>query len=184
MSNISKALPINNEQKKDLQLLVSNGNTPQKISLRSQAILLAWDGLATIKIAKDLKVSRPSIISWRQRFLKSGIDGLLKDAPRPGRKKEISDKKVKAVLEATLLSKPESAPHWSTRSMAKKSGKLTSRLQNAWVCDVDTFNLVTYLHFLSAVSRKGIWTSRNGCMCKWIGRTWRLRADRFLCLIF
>ena len=56
---------------------------------------------------------------WRQRYSEAGVDGLLKDAPRPGRKKKISAKKVEAIVNATLHTKPKDATHWSTRVMAR-----------------------------------------------------------------
>jgi len=132
MSNISKALPVSSDQKKQLESLVRNGNTPQKIFLRAKAILQAASGKANSMIAEDLEVSRPTVIAWRNRFADNGIDGILKDAPRPGRKKKISEKKVQTVLEATLHSKPVAATHWSTRSMAKEQGLSHMAVQRIW----------------------------------------------------
>jgi hypothetical protein len=41
-------------------------------------------------------------LKWRQRFVGLGIEGILADAPRPGRKKSISPEKEAAIVEATL----------------------------------------------------------------------------------
>jgi transposase len=47
------------------------------------------------------------------------LPGLKKDAPRPGRKPRISQRKVDAIIETTLHTTPADATHWSVRSMAK-----------------------------------------------------------------
>lgn len=132
MANISKALPISDAERKQLIALVRNGNTPQKISQRARAILKAGEGKPNTEIAKDLKVTRPTVISWRKRFARASIGGLLKDASRPGRKKLISDDKIKAVIEATLHSTPEAQTHWSTRTMAKEQGLSHMAIQRIW----------------------------------------------------
>ena len=44
-------------------------------------------------------------------------------APRSGRKKTISADKERAIVKATLETKPANGTHWSTRSMATAQGK-------------------------------------------------------------
>ena len=73
-------------------------------------------------LAQELGVTRPTVMLWRQRYSEAGVDGLLKDAPRPGRKKRISPKKIEAIVNATLHAKPKNATHWSTRTMARAQG--------------------------------------------------------------
>jgi len=69
---------------------------------------------------------------WRQRYGEAGVDGLLKDAPRPGRKKRISPKKIEAIVNATLHTKPKNATHWSTRSMARAQGVSEATVRRIW----------------------------------------------------
>jgi hypothetical protein len=51
-----------------------------------------------------------------------GIDGLRKDAFRPGRKKQISPAQTKTLVQKTLEQRPANATHWSTRTMARATG--------------------------------------------------------------
>ncbi len=69
---------------------------------------------------------------WRQRYGEAGVDGLLKDAPRPGRKKRISPKKIEAIVNATLHTKPKDATHWSTRTMARAKGVSEATVRRIW----------------------------------------------------
>ena len=77
-------------------------------------------------------MTRPTVMLWRQRYGEAGVDGLLKDAPRPGRKKRISSKKVEAIVNATLHTKPKTATHWSTRTMARAQGVSEATVRRIW----------------------------------------------------
>ena len=57
---------------------------PQRLVQRAQIILMAA-GVPSQDIAGRLRVSRPTVQLWRERFLALRLAGLEKDAPRPGR---------------------------------------------------------------------------------------------------
>ena len=99
---------------------------------RARIIQMAADGLLSQSIAQELSVSRPTVQLWRQRFLALRCAGLEKDAPRPGRIPSISERKVRAVVEATLHTTPPAATHWSTRSMAKAQGLSEATIRRIW----------------------------------------------------
>ena len=100
--------------------------------IRAQIVTLAADGMDSQDIAKALRVSRPTVQLWRQRFLALRIAGLEQDAPRPGRTPRLSPEKIKAVVEATLHSTPANATHWSTRSMARAQGLSEASVRRIW----------------------------------------------------
>ena len=79
-------------------------------------------GRSTVWRVRELEVTRPTVLLWRRRYHEAGIGGLLQDAPRPGRKKAISAKKVETLVNATLHTTPNDATHWSTRAMARFHG--------------------------------------------------------------
>src|ERR1700757_2952521 len=76
-------------------------------------------GQSNNRLAKALGISRPTLLRWRERFAEAGVAGLLKDAPRPGRRKRIRPEKVEAIVNATLHTTPRDATHWSVRTMAQ-----------------------------------------------------------------
>jgi transposase len=93
---------------------------------------MAADGMHSQNIAQELGISRPTIQLWRQRFLALRLVGLEKDAPRPGRIPKIPEKKIQAVVEATLHTTPSNATHWSTRSMANAQGLSEATIRRIW----------------------------------------------------
>jgi hypothetical protein len=58
----------------------------------------------------------------RKRFLKPGMAGLEKDAPRPGCTPTITAGNVQEVVRKTTQENPSNATHWSTRTMAEAAG--------------------------------------------------------------
>jgi transposase len=107
------------QDKQGLVRLVRSRNTAQKVVLRANIVLKMMEGLSKKKIAEQLGTTRPTVYVWIKRYEKLGIEGLLRDAWRPGRKPKITEEKEKAIVEATLHTKPHDATHWSIRSMAK-----------------------------------------------------------------
>jgi transposase len=93
---------------------------------------MAADGVRSQDIARDLDISRPTVQLWRERFLSLRLEGLEKDAPRPGRIPSIPEKTVRAVIQATLHTTPPNATHWSTRSMAKAHGLSQATIRRIW----------------------------------------------------
>jgi transposase len=132
MNRPALPLAVSEEQMRTLQTWVTARNTPQKMVLRSRIILLAHEGVANRVIARRLHTSRPTVIRWRERFAGAGLEGLMHDAPGRGRPPRILAAQVAKVVAATLHSKPASATHWSTRTMAKAQGMSHSTVQRIW----------------------------------------------------
>jgi transposase len=127
---------------------------PLRLVQRARIIQMAAKGALNQEIADELKISRPTVQLWRDRFLALRLVGLEKDAPRPGRIPKISQAKVAAVVETTLHNTPENATHWSARSMAKFQGISRMSVQRIWKQYnlkphlIETFKLSRDKHFL------------------------------------
>ena len=140
-----------------LDALVRSPKTPQKVVFRALVILGAAEGTSNNRLAQKLSTSRLTIVKWRDRFAGTGVEGLLKDAPRPGRKKRIADEKEAAIVEATLHSKPTNATHWSVRTMARAQGVSRATVHRIWQAyglqphRVETFKLSTDPEFVAKV---------------------------------
>jgi transposase len=85
-------------------------------------VLLAAAGRTDLEIAAALGISNQKAARWRKRFLRLGLDGLTKDATRPGRKPAIAARLKAEVVRKTTQTKPPNATHWSTRTMARRNG--------------------------------------------------------------
>ena len=97
---------------------------------RARIVLAVAGGGGTTAVAKQLGVSRPTVIKWRDRFAELGVSGL-DDEPRSGRPKTIDDA---AILAATLEPPAEhlAVTHWSTRLLAGQLGIGDATIARAW----------------------------------------------------
>ena len=89
-------------------------------------------GKQDLEIAEELSVTPRTVARWRARYLKAGIDGLKKDAPRPGRTPLLTPEKIRMVVEKTTQEKPPDATHWSTRSMARAVSMSEATVRRIW----------------------------------------------------
>jgi len=126
------SLPMNFEQKSQLESWVRAPLTPQKIVLRARICLMAHQGLPNRRIAQDLNTSRPTVILWRNHFIKSGVAGLEHEPPRKVSSQRTEEDQIKAIVEATLHTKPEDATHWSCRTLAEKFGVSHMTVARIW----------------------------------------------------
>lgn len=124
-------LVLTAEERETLQRWARRPKSSQFLALRSRIILACSGGLTNTQVAKDLKVTMPTVGKWRKRFVALRLDGLL-DEPRPGAPRTISDADVERVVTQTLETKPPHATHWSTRGMAKASGLSQSAVSRIW----------------------------------------------------
>jgi transposase/transposase-like protein len=93
-------------------------------------VLLAADGVSHTEIAELVGVSRPTVISWRQRYERSGLRGL-EDQPRSGRPRRIDHDRI---ITATLRPPPRSlgVTHWSSRLLAARLKVANTTVARAW----------------------------------------------------
>src|SRR6266852_4008153 len=107
-------------------------SSPLRLVERARIVQMAAKGSLNQDIARELEISRPTVQLWRARFLALRLAGLEQDAPRPGRIPGIPERKVRAVVEATLHTKPPAATHWSVRTMARAQGISRMAVQRIW----------------------------------------------------
>jgi transposase len=93
---------------------------------------LAAAGKQDLEIAAEIGISNQKAARWRKRFLKMGLSGLEKDAPRSGRTPSITPAKVQEVVRKTTQEKPSNATHWSTRTMAAAAGLSEKSVRRIW----------------------------------------------------
>lgn len=132
MSRTTKPIILENAEQVTLETWSRSRSLPLRQVQRGKIILMAAGGVSNQEIATTLGLSRPTIQLWRERFLALRLAGLEKDAPRPGRRHRIAPAKIKAVVEATLHTKPQNATHWSTRSMAKAQHLSEASIRRIW----------------------------------------------------
>jgi transposase len=115
-----------------LEAVVGSGNSPQKHVWRARIVLLSADRVGTMAIQHQTGKSKPTIWRWQGRFMAAGVDGLLRDAPRPGRKKRLPAATIEQVVAMTLGKPSGEATHWTGRAMAKAAGISHRSVQRIW----------------------------------------------------
>ena len=108
------------ERQKLEQWATAHG-TPQQVAVRCRIVLSSAAGESDVRIAKQLSVNRNTVILWRKRFREEGLDGLWEIAPGRGRKPSYDATRIKAVIDATLQTKPKGNTQWSCPGSASSS---------------------------------------------------------------
>ena len=118
-------------ERKTLESWTRRRTSAQALALRARIVLRCATGATNKDVATELGVTQQMVGKWRARFIEQRVAGLL-DEPRPGAPRRITDDDVERIIVATLEEKPRDATHWSTRSMAKRSGLSQTAISQIW----------------------------------------------------
>ncbi len=124
-------LVLREEDRSELVLWSRRMKSSNGLAQRARIVLRCAEGLPSSEVAAALGVTNATVGKWRARYIARGLGGLL-DEPRCGAPRQISDEKVEEVVTKTLESLPRGATHWSTRSMAAKSGISYASVRRIW----------------------------------------------------
>src|SRR5215468_2698869 len=116
---IAPPVVLDASQQETLKQWSGSRSLPARQVERAKLVLLAAAGQTDLEIAAALRISNQKAARWRKRFLSLGLNGLTKDAPRPGRKPAIAARLKAEVVRRTMQTKPSNATDWSTRTMAR-----------------------------------------------------------------
>ena len=129
---VAEAINLDPQTQRELRVLSKRGRIEARLRQRSQVILLAAQGWQNKEIALEVGLDRRQVALWRSRFLQGGIDALRQDAPRPGRTPTITAEVESRIVHATLHTKPATATHWSTRTLAEQLGLSATTIRRVW----------------------------------------------------
>jgi transposase len=129
---VAPSVELTENQRQTLQQWSRGRSLPARQVERARVVLLAADGKQDLEIAAEIGISNQKAARWRKRFLQLGLEGLEKDAPRPGRTPTITATKVQEVVRKTTQDKPGNTTQWSTRTMAKAAGVSEKSVRRIW----------------------------------------------------
>ena len=129
---VAPGIVLSSDERQRLEKLARSRRTPVRLAQRSAIVLSAAEGQENKDIASRLGISRETVGRWRRRYAESGMAGIEKDAPRPGRTPSISAAKAREIVRKTTRSKPKAGTHWSTRTMAAEVGVSASSVRRVW----------------------------------------------------
>ena len=132
MPRITPALHIEAGGQQQIERWLAAHGTPQQVALHSRIVLAAGKGQSDSAIAEQLQINRKTVNLWRHRFAEQGLGSLWEIAPGRGRKPRYGADRIKAIVDATLQTKPKGMTQWSCRLMAKSQGVSKSTVSNIW----------------------------------------------------
>ena len=107
-------------------------NSPQKHVWRARIVLLTVAGLGTAEIMRQAQVAKTAVWRWQERFMREGVDGLLRDKTRPPRIPPLPPEIAERVVALTLGPPPGETTHWTAPAMAAVVGISVSSVQRIW----------------------------------------------------
>ncbi len=119
------------EERGELERLVRRRKTAQDRALRAKVVLRCAEGATNQAVARAAGVCAHTVGKWRERFARDRLEGL-RDEPRSGAPRTVTDERVAELLVRTLETTPEGATHWSTRAMAAACGLSPATVQRVW----------------------------------------------------
>jgi len=115
-----------------LEAIAGDRNSPQKHVWRAKIVLLSADGVGTVEIMRRTGKAKTCVWRWQERFAQEGVDGLLRDKTRPSRVKPLGQEVIDTVVALTATEPPHEATHWTAAAMAKAVGISLSSVQRIW----------------------------------------------------
>src|ERR1022692_3887958 len=132
MPRTSPTVSLAEAEREQLEQWVAAHGTPQQVALRCRIVLAAAAGETNLQIGAACQIDVKTVALWRGRFIQTGPESLWEIASGRGRKPTYSARKIKAIVQATLLSKPEGMTQWSCRQMAQAQGVSKSTISTIW----------------------------------------------------
>ena len=123
---------LSTADRRTLEAVVANRNSPQKRVWRAKVVLLTASGHGTAEIMQATGKAKTVIWRWQERFREAGAAGLWRDKTRPSRIPRLSPEVAKRVVALTLAGAPPAASHWTSAAMAKATGISVSSVQRIW----------------------------------------------------
>jgi transposase len=131
--SMAPPLVLRHGDRERLTDLARRPSVPSGLAKRARMLLLAAEGMPNAQIARDLGVSRPTVIGWRDRYSRGGIQAL-EDEPRSGRPPRIDEADVVVASLASGGRPPPrlGAAQWSARLLATELGISFASVARVW----------------------------------------------------
>ncbi len=131
-----------------VEALARSMTAPHRKVVQAKALLALADGASVRATARSIGSHQDTVARWRDRFFAQGVDGIGVIAAGRGRKPEIAQTVIEAIVDDTLHTVPDDGSAcWSTRSLGAKHDVGKDSVQRIWKARnlkpwrVDTFKL-------------------------------------------
>lgn len=95
------------DERAALEALVTKGKCAARTQTRARILLKAADGWQDAAIMAALNVSATMVAKIRQRCVEDGVEAALKDRPRPGQKRKLTDRQAAHLIAIACSEAPD-----------------------------------------------------------------------------
>lgn len=145
-----QVMEMSSQDRAVLVRLARSTVAPHRKVIAAKALLALAEGRSVRSTAAVLGSYPNTVARWRDRYLAEGVRSVGVIAPGRGRKPEIGQATIDAIVNDTLHAVPDDGSTcWSTRTMAERHGVGKDTVARIWVArglrpwKVDTFKLST-----------------------------------------
>jgi transposase len=122
---------LTKQQQSDLSSIAQSRALPAGYVFRAKLILMLAEGSSFNAIKRQLQTTAPTIVRWKQRFRRYGLEGL--DTYHPGQKPSVLTPALRArILSATRRKPSDGSTHWSCRKLASALGVSKDAVHRVW----------------------------------------------------
>ena len=116
------SIQLSPEDRARLEGWVADRNTPQKLVWRARIVLMWAQGAGVTAIVRATGKTKRTAYRWRDRYLARGVEGLERDASRPGRKPPLTAPMIERVVDMTLQ-REAAGGHALVGAQARQGGR-------------------------------------------------------------
>lgn len=121
-------LVLSESERDQLLTIAKRGKLAEASVLRARIVLACAEGLDNRTVAATFETAPRTVSKWRSRFIRYRVEGL-RDAPRPGAPKRVTEAAIATILAGKL---DIGAPARSTREMAREANTSQSTVVRIW----------------------------------------------------
>jgi transposase len=130
---VAAPLNITRFEREALECFAGSSTLPYRTVVQARGLLLAAGGVANNEIARECDTTADTVRRWRAKFEAGGVDAVGVIAPGRGRKPEIDQDTIDAIVDDTLHTVPDDgSTQWSCRTMGARYGVGKDTVQRIW----------------------------------------------------
>lgn len=118
MPAIKYRVMLTEDEKAGLEALLRKGESAARKQARARVLLKAAEGWRDEETARAVGVSTAMVARARQRCVEEGAEAALRDRPRPGQKRKLTDRQAAHIIAIACGDAPTGHGHWTPRLLA------------------------------------------------------------------
>src|SRR5215204_746919 len=104
---VAAALKVSPGERAELERMARSSSLPHRVVVQASALLLAAEGTANEAIARECSTTPDTVRRWRAKFEAGRVAAVGSIAPGRGRKPEIPQEVIDAIVTDTLHAVPD-----------------------------------------------------------------------------